>query len=219
MVTNRTQKLKATTGLSETPRGSPRVQRDSDFAELREVIQEAAAFSSEWPQEIRAAVFDLAAQQLIKSRGTKPGSHNGRESQVAGGARTDGFGQPMERLSNTLGVDLDQLERAVAVSDDGDIEIMAPLDGQSKKELQLNYSAVFAFIKERALGVLDVDAEELRALCMRHGCYDMANFAANLRWKGFMREIGGTGPKDRRYRASKEALVQAERLLREVIDS
>jgi hypothetical protein len=192
---------------------------DSGLTELREIIQEAVAFSSEWPQEIRAAVFDLVAQQLIINRGKQPSpAGNRRESQPHSGPGTIGFGEPMERLSRELSVDVDQLARCVSVSEETGIEIMAPLDGGSTKELQLNYAAVFAFIKEKALRVLDVDAGELRTLCMRHGCYDMANFAANLRWKGFMREIVVKGSKDRRYRASREALVQGERLLHEMVD-
>ncbi|SRR6266540_1314063 len=214
MVRNQTQEPDPT----KLPAGQDR-GRDSHLAELREIIQKAAAFSSEWPQEIRAVVFELAAKQLIRSRGKEPRAGNGRESQPLGGLPTSAYAQPMERLGRALGVDLDQLARSVSVSDESGIEIMAPLAGESTKELQLNYSAVFAYIKEKALGVLDVDAGELRMLCMRHGCYDMANFAANLRWKGFMREIVGKGSKDRRYRASKEALAQGEKLLREAVNN
>jgi hypothetical protein len=193
---------------------------DTELAELREVIERAAAFSSEWPQQLQASVFDLAAQQLMRNRGRAPDPHERRESPLARRDVMDfALGEPMERLGSALGVEPKRLMRVVAIGEDGTISIMGRLDGESMKELQRRYSALYAFIKEKALGVLQVDAGELRTLCVGHGCYDVSNFAANLRWKDFMREVSGKGPNDRRYVASKVALSQGEALLRAMMDS
>jgi len=215
MTKNRTPQV-----ASLLPPSSDGQVRDPELAELGEVIRDAIAFSSEWPQEFRIPVFEMAARKLVESRRLAVREPTLRQAAVTVDEAISGtFSAPMERLSRALDVALDEVLRIAMVAEDGKITIMGHLDGRSTKELQRGYSSVYAFIKEKALGVLQVDAEELRVLCVDHGCYDMANFAANLRWKGFMREIGGKGAKDRRYVASKGALSQGETLLRGMLDS
>ncbi len=222
MAKNRTRQVTSVVLQTEDREATSaeRQARDPELAELGEVVQEAVAFSSKWPQEFRVAVFEMAARQLLESRRLTVREPTLRHATTTIDQPFSGTpSAPMERLSRALGVALEEVIRIVAVVEDGKITVMGHLDGRSKKELQRGYSSVYAFIKEKAVGVLQVDAEELRTLCVDHGCYDMANFAANLRWKGFMREIGGKGAKDRRYVASKGALFQGETLLRGMIDS
>lgn len=221
MVTKRSGDIRSVS-LPQEPQevtGAPS-QNGAELAELREVVERAAAFSSEWPQELRASVFDLAATELMQNRRRIP---NTRVRGELAPSRRDLMdlpsGEPMDRLGSALGVEPTRLMRTVAIGEDGTITIMGRLDGASTKERQRQYSAVYAFIKEKALGALQVDAEELRTLCVEHGCYDVSNHAANLRWKDFMREIPGKGANDRRYIASKVALSQGEALLRAMMDS
>jgi hypothetical protein len=221
MVTKRSSDIRPMALPQETQGAAgTQSQNGPELAELRELVERAAAFSSEWPQELRASVFDLAARELMQNRGRVSSPQVRKELLPARGDLMDSsFGEPMERLGSALGVEPTRLMRAVAIGEDGAITIMGRLDGESTKERQRQYCAVYAFIKEKALGALQVDAEELRTLCVAHGCYDVSNHAANLRWKDFMREVPGKGANDRRYIASKVALSQGEALLRAMMDS
>jgi hypothetical protein len=128
---------------------------------------------------------------------------------------------PIEKLARALGVDADAVERTVHIDEDGRISILGRLAGKARKELQTRYSLVYLYVKEMGLGVRMVDIEELRALCIEHGCYDQANFTGNYKkdvTAGLIREDGGKGTRARRYMLSQKGVAEGNSVLRTMVE-
>jgi hypothetical protein len=211
---------------------------DSPLDNLSPLIEGALKFAERWPEIYRPAIFRLGLDRLIEYASTKPAavssSYAGRGSSSRGlgntqtvmtriSGATAGHEPPVaplmagQKLARALNVEIDAIQRAVRTGENGSIAILGRLDGKSTKELQTRYSLVFLYVKEMALGNRMVDIDELRALCVEHGCYDQGNFTTNYKkdvMAGLLREDGAKGSRTRRYMLSRRGVDEAASLLR-----
>jgi hypothetical protein len=128
---------------------------------------------------------------------------------------------PIEKLARAIRLDPDAIERAVRITNDGEIVILGRPAGKTRKDFQTRYSLVYLYVKELGLGNRLVDIEELRALCIEHGCYDQANFTGNYKRDiaaGLIREDGGKGARSRRYMLSQKGIAEGATLLRTMVE-
>ena len=218
----------------------PEVRSDQDpFRELSSAVERAQEYADRFDKAYRPEIFRVALDLLL-SGGTTPVRGTSRElAQTQGNVRTyardtarsasaqDGTSEvrpsgsltPIQKLARALDVDVVSVQRIVHFRDDSGIDIIGRVPGDAKRELQRKYSLVYLYVKEKALGEQKADVEELRTLCLDHGCYDVANFTANFRRdgkSGYLREIGSHGSRSRQYMATKKGLDEAEALLREM---
>jgi hypothetical protein len=123
------------------------------------------------------------------------------------------------KVEAAIGVPANSLARAVQVSADGSVQIMARVEGRSLRERQVRLAQIVCFVREKGLGEMKTDMEKLRAVCVAHGDYDSANFTANFRRDGSIRETTIPGTKERLYILSPEGVEAATALLRELASS
>lgn len=109
-------------------------------------------------------------------------------------------------VAREIGVEPRVLARVVSIGEDNKLSILGRIDGRTKADLQVSYSAVHCYIKERAFNQLDTPIAELRELCQLHSCYDMNNFTATFRKSDLIRELGEKGAQARTYRLSKKGV-------------
>jgi hypothetical protein len=185
--------------------------------EIRGSIQKAVDFAETWGKEYRSSIFDIAISRLLTG-GIQPSNTRVHVARPGIGKSLSGE-SALFKLAQHLSVEPSALTRVVEIEEDGTIHIMGRATGEAKRELQLKYSAIYCYIKEKALGQQQVDIEELRHLCITMGCYDPANFTANFRRDSWLRESGAKGSRDKRYVASVRGLSEAEQLLRDMIQS
>lgn len=212
--------------------------REAVLEELMPALESARAFANRWEAPYQPEIFRVAVGALLgHTAGLAGGSqgHGTSTDQRSSGVHTSyqttqrsadahatggGLG-PTGKLARTLGVNAEDVERVVMLGDDNRITIIGHAEGKTKKQLQTKYGLAYCFVKEVALGNPLVDIEELRDLCVEHGCYDLANFTGNFRKdvkSGLLREIGAKGSRARQYRLAKKGLDEASLLLREMVD-
>ncbi len=198
-------------------------------------IERAQEYADRYPEPYRPEIFRVALGALLGGNSLSrafsgyPATHTGTGAAGATPEAPDPVAHhitvrgmpltPSEKLARQLNVVAEDVERAVMFGDDGRITILGHVDGRTKKELQTRYGLVYCYVKEVGLAEALVDVEELRRLCIDHGCYDLANFTANYTKDvkaGLLREDGGKGSRVRRYRATRRGLDAAAALLREM---
>ena len=189
--------------------------RDNDkLAELRASVKEAVAFAEEWPEAYRPQAFDLAVEQLLATVAgaatPTPGTPPAPVTLIATGG--------LSAVAREIGVEPRLLTRVVEIGDEGKVSILGRIDSRTKAELQLKYSAVYCYIREKALGQLDTPIEDLRAVCQAHGCYDGGNFTAYFRTSDLIRELGEKGAHARTYRLSVKGIEEAKALLKKMVE-
>jgi hypothetical protein len=178
-----------------------------------------------YPEPYRVEVFRLAVSLLFGRRAPTAAQE---QLPAASSSQAESSSEDLSlsvqtglpRLAERLGVLQRDLERAVLLSGD-QVSLLGHLDGPTKRELQTKYSLAYCAIKEVALSQPAVSSGELRDLCIAHGCYDVANFAANYKKDvrtGLLREIATRGSNARQYRASKSGLEQGLEILRQMVD-
>jgi hypothetical protein len=123
------------------------------------------------------------------------------------------------KVEAAIGVPENSLARAIQISGDGSVQILARVEGRSLRERQVRLSQIVCFVREKGLGEMKTDMEKLRAVCMAHGDYDSANFTANFRREGSIRETTIPGTKERLYILSPEGVEGASALLRQLAGS
>jgi len=191
-----------------------RDDNNSNLTELHTVVNEAVAFAEGWPETYRAKAFDLAVERLTGATPTEtrpvPGSTPAAVTSITTGG--------LSAVAREIDVDPRLLTRVVEIADDGRISVLGRIDGRNKAELQVQYAAVYCYLKEKALGQLDTPIEELRALCQVHSCYDLNNFTANFRKSDSMRELGEKGTHARNYRLSTKGVEEAKVLLKRMVE-
>jgi hypothetical protein len=211
---------------------------DSDIADdqlaealeqLESAVSAALRFAERWDEAYRHHIFEtalavltgrLAVAQSVGFAVIDHDPHN-RGGQVA----TDGVpiavetDDPLSKLSRAVSVESDLLRRVIHIDEEGRIEIIGRMEADSTAELQNKYSAVYAYIKEKALGGMHVEIDELRDLCKRHGCYDSSNFTRYFRNDARLRELKGAGGRAKRYVATKQGLDEAAQLIRDMSES
>lgn len=187
------------------------------LASLRVAVQEAVEFAGDWPEEYRPKVFDAALDEL---RGVST-----REARITppGGTLTRSVSIPaegLEGLAQEIGVDLEALARTVEIDPEGRVSILGRMDGRATSQLQVRYSIVYCYIREKALGQFSTPIDELRTLCQAHGCYDMKNFTSYFRTASdVIREIGDKGAHDRTYRLAPRGIETARALLKQMAEA
>jgi len=82
--------------------------------------------------------------------------------------------------------------------------------------MQVQYSAVFAFVKERVLNQLDVPSDELRDLCRSKSCYNQDHFADYYTRSDLLSPVGDA--KSRAYRLTKKGVEVAKTLLKKMVE-
>ena len=189
--------------------------RDNDkLAELRASVKEAVAFAEEWPELYRSQAFDLAIERRLGTVSDAaiptPSSTPAPVTPIATGG--------LSAVAREIGVDPRLLTRVVEIGDEGKVSILGRIDGRTKADLQVKYSAVYCYLKEKALGQLDTPIEELRALCQAHGCYDGGNFTTYFRGSELIRELGEKGAHARTYRLSVRGVEEAKALLKKMVE-
>lgn len=212
-----------TQNIAET---SPAKNTSDPLGELGRIVDRAVEFAKQWEAPYRSHIFELAVAQLI--RGLQPtslpevaGVRNPATGTTATPVDEDLSSSATGKVSRMLGVDPVTIERIVHIDADGKLQIVGRLDGKARRELQIRYSLAYCFVKEIGLGQRDVDIEELRALCIEHGCYDAPNFTANFKKAmkdGLLLEVGGKVGRNRRFRASKRGLDEAAVILRQIAE-
>ena len=199
------QTATATDGRTEGP-----------LAELGAVINEAITFAEGLPKEYRARAFDLAFERL--NGATAATAAGGAQAAPAETSVTPIVTGGLAAMAREIEVDPRVLMRVVSIGEDGKLSILGRIDGRTKADLQVSYSVVYCYVKERALNQLDTPIVELRELCQLHSCYDMNNFTANFRTaKDLIRELGEKGAQARTYRLSTKGVDEGKALLGKMV--
>lgn len=192
------------------------LENGSRLNELKPRVDEAIAFADQWEDPYRVHIFRIALTHLIDDRRLSPfpttNAHEGMQ-QVASSDES-----PLTKLSKAVEIDLGYLRRVIEIDEEGNVQILGQLGvSDSTSERQNKYSVVYAFIKEKALGVTTVDIEELRDLCKQHNCYNQANFTQYFRKSSRLRENKREG-KGKRYIATRQGLEEAAALIRQMAE-
>jgi hypothetical protein len=191
---------------------------------LREVLAEAATFADQFEERYRTAAFDRAADYLLAERRSDRAFTDSLPTEVRVGtsatAALKASDDPMTRLAAALQVAPQFVARAIELSGGGKIRILGRIDGSSVRELQVRYTLVYCYVREKGFGEQQTGIEELRELCISQSCYDQANFTAYFRRaEDLIREVGARGTREKRYLASRRGLEEGERLLRILVES
>jgi hypothetical protein len=199
------------------------------LAQLEPLVQAAVTFAEQWDARYRTYIFRTALGWLIELN--FPGTHRtsvpSSVLNVGGLAASSAQMQsvaadadaPAAKLAHATGIDDDLLKRLIHIDEEGHIEILGRINGNSVGELQNKYGIVYAYVKEKALGEMHVGIDELREVCKRHGCYDSSNFTRNFRADSRLREMKGGGGRDKQYVATKKGIDDAANLIAEMLES
>lgn len=201
---------------------------------LTPTVELARGFAERWEAAYRPAIFSIAMEMLLGQLPNKRSEALSPETRAARSRPLQSSGEssrsddllkesldPAAKIARKLEIQTEDVERAVLFGEDDRITLIGHIEGTTKRELQTRYALIYCFIKEIAFGDALVDIEELRRLCIDHGCYDLANFTGNFRKDvktGLMREIGVRGSRSRQYRLAKKGLDEAAALLREIAE-
>lgn len=187
------------------------------FSSFAPFVDSAIEFANDYPAEFRPAIV----QALLTT--VRGGTHGASEAGIEAPFESHGTqtlshierADPIGRLAAEVDADPSAVRRIVEIDGDGRIHVLVRLRGEGNAQMQNRYSALYCFIREKALRELDTPIDELRALCEKHGWYDSANFTRNFRNGTMVREIGGRGTRDKRYRLSADGEAEARRIFDE----
>jgi hypothetical protein len=193
------------------------------LSELLPMLRAAEDFAEGWPDIYRQEVFRIAVSRLLgedrRETPNIPRAVGGTAIKPLVSVDTS-TALPVDRLATQLGAETTEVERVVHFSEDGQFQILPRIEGASNRERQILYSLVYCYVQEMALGTRQVDADELRKLCVENGCYDGPNFSTNFKKAGkddLIREID-KGTRSRKYMATKKGLDTAATLLRQMLE-
>jgi DNA-binding MarR family transcriptional regulator len=203
--------------------------------ELAPIIDRARTFAERWDAPYRSEIFQVALGQLLggapksaalgaphsptsAARGPIPEAWTVASDSVPRGGPALG---PTEKLARQLSVDPDAVERAVQFEQGGKISIIGRIEGKTRRELQIKYGLALLYVKEIALATRLVEIDDLRAVCVEHGCYDQNNFTGNFKkavQDGVLREQPTEkGARVRRYMLTQKGMNEAAAILREMV--
>lgn len=180
------------------------------FEDLRPVVEQAAAFASEWPEPFQPRAFDLALEHL--RRGTPTEATGPVSAPRATGGRS------FTALAKEVGVTPDALARVVEIADDGAIVIAGRFNDAAKADRQVKYSVVYCLIRDRMTGKMDTSIDDLRTLCQEQGSYDAGNFTKYFRSARHLLHEAGTASA-RTYRLSNQGITEAKALLKQLAEA
>ena len=191
---------------------------EGPLAELGPVVKEAIAFAEAVAEPYRSRVFDLAYERLTGR------SSAAVATPVAPPAAAE---VPLEvtpiatgglaLLARELDVEPPALSRVVAINDEGKLSILPRVESRRNAQMQAQYSAMYAYAKERIFNQMDVPIEELRELCRSKSCYDLNNFTWNFKRSGLLSPVGDN--RTRGYRLTKRGVEVARDLLKKMVDA
>lgn len=189
-----------------------------NFESWTPLVEAAIEFAEQYDEQYRPAIVQALLSTRatpVRGSGVQKNKPEQRTQEISVTPISHGG---LASLAKEIDVDPRALSRIVDVSDDGAVQILARIDGRSKAKRAYQYAALYCFIREKALGQLDTDIEELRSLCEQHGCYDAPNFQRNFRNNDYLLEIGNRGTRvGKRYRLSSEGEDAARRILKELL--
>jgi hypothetical protein len=191
---------------------------EGPLAGLGAMINEAIAFAEGLPKEYRARSFDLAFERLNRATPATTAAV-APAAEAPGAAVTPIATGGLSIVAKEIGVDPRVLARVVSIGEDGKLSILGRIDGRAKADLQVSYSVVYCYVKERALNQLDTPIAELRELCHLHSCYDTNNFTATFRKSDLLRELGEKGAHARTYRLSTKGVEEGKALLKKMVEA
>lgn len=191
-----------------------------DYSELRPLVDAAVGFAQDYPEQLQPAIVQALLSQASRRAGPVTGTGEPQGELALGdtGAaarQTANGGRSIARLAEELAADTSAVRRVVDIDGEGGLHVLIRVEGNNNSELQNRYAAVYCFAREKAFGELDTPIDELRDLCQERRCYDSANFTRNFRTGDYLREIGGRGSRNKRYRLSAEGEAEARRVFAE----
>ena len=178
------------------------------FAAWEETVAEAVAFAEQYAPEVRSGIVQAL---LHSSADPATGDHQGARTPVTEEVRPDQSDASIGAVAKSAGVSVSALQRFIQIADDGAVTIRARLGKNTKADRQNAYSAVLAYVREKALDELDTSSALVNATCREHHCHDR-NLTNNLKKRGWLLEHGVKGgPKS--YRLSPAGEEAARELL------
>jgi len=189
---------------------------EGHLAGLAATIKEAAAFADGMPKEYRARAFDLAFERLSGGVARVAGLVSPPVMEPALAVTPIATGG-LSALARELEVEPRALARVVAIGEDGKLSLIGRVESRTNAEMQVEYSAVFAFVKERVFNQLDVPSEELRDLCRSKSCYNQNHFTDYYARSDLLSPVGDAN--SRAYRLTKKGVEAGKELLKKMIES
>lgn len=189
---------------------------EGPLGELGPVVNEAIAFAEAVPQTYRSRVFDLAYERLTSNKvsaptpaatAVAPGTPVSVTPIVTGG---------LSILARELEVEPRALARVVDIGEDGQLSIIGRVESRRNAEMQVDYSIMYMFAKERLFNQIDVPSEELRELCRARSCYNKDHYADYFAKSDLLSPVGDG--KFRAYRLTKKGVEAAQGLLKTLVE-
>ena len=167
------------------------------FDAWENAVADAVAFAERFPREARSGIV-----QALLSSSAPPATTDGQTSAipVAGGVSSAQGETGIAAVAESAGVSVGALQRFIQIANDDTVTIRGSLGGDTVADRQNAYTAVLAYVREKALDELDTKSPLIRAICEEQGCKD-GNLAANLRKRGWLLDHGAKGG-NKSYRLS-----------------
>jgi len=186
---------------------------EGPLTELGPVVKEAIAFAEAVPQVYRSRVFELAYERLAGSTPAVPTPVSRAEALVPVTPIMTGG---LSVLARELEVDPRALARVVAIGDDNALSIIGRIESRRNAEMQVDYSIMYMYSKERVFNQLDVPSEELREVCRLKSCYNKDHYADYFAKSDLVSPVGEG--KSRAYRLTKKGVEAAKELLKTMVE-
>ena len=178
------------------------------FDAWKDAVADAVAFAERFPPEVRSGIV----QALLSHSPAPTGTANPTRADLNTGEGSSSQGQSgIAAVALGAEVDVDTLQRFMQIADDRTVTIRGRLRGDTVADRQNAYSAVLAYVREKALDELDTESPLIHAICKKHGCLD-GNLAANVRKRGWLLEQGVRGG-NKSYRLSPKGGNAAHELI------
>ena len=120
-------------------------------------------------------------------------------------------------LARELEVEPRALARVVAIGEDGQLSIIGRIESRRNAEMQVDYSIMYMYAKERVFNQLDLPSEELRELCRSKSCYNKDHYADYFAKSDLLSPVGDG--KFRAYRLTKKGVETAKGLLKTLVEA